>query len=223
MPARPRRRRGRGKGRIPSPTYREEDALLREGYSLLGGLDEVGRGPLAGPVVAAVVVLPPKPKGRWLRTVRDSKVMTRSQREQLLPHLQDVALGVATGAASPLEIDEIGIVGGTQLAMRRALYSLALMPQFLLLDAFPLPGVDIPQKPIVHGDATCLSIAAASVVAKVTRDRIMEEEDAVYPSYGFRRHKGYATREHLRQLEAHGPSPIHRYSFAPVKTWGYAR
>ena len=201
------------------PTYREETALLEEGYSLVAGLDEVGRGPLAGPVVAGVAVLPRNPSRKWARLIRDSKQMTPAQRERVLPSIREVALALEVGSSSHEEIDERGIVAATQLAMQRALYSLALLPQFLLLDAFPLPGVDIPQKPIVHGDALCLSIAAASIVAKVTRDRHMEEQDALYPRYGFAANKGYATPEHLHQLRAIGPCPIHRHSFAPVREW----
>lgn len=206
-----------------APSYEEEATLLAQGYSMVAGLDEVGRGPLAGPVVAGVAVLPPNLSGSWVGMVRDSKQMTPAQREHVLPYLRESALALEVGISSSQEIDDLGIVGATRLAMKRALDGLALTPQFLLLDAFPLPGVAIPQKPIVHGDALCLSIAAASVVAKVTRDRIMEEQDALFPSYGFARHKGYATREHLRNLRDHGPCPIHRRSFAPVRDWGPAR
>ena len=192
---------------------------MGQGYSLIAGLDEAGRGPLAGPVVAGVAVLPPNLKGDWVKLVRDSKQLTPAQREYVLPYLQDASQALEVGMSSAQEVDDLGIVSATNLAMKRALNSLALMPQYLLLDAFPLPGVGIPQKAIVHGDALCLSIAAASVLAKVTRDRIMEGHDDKYPSYGFARHKGYATREHLRNLRAHGPCPIHRYSFAPVREW----
>lgn len=202
-----------------APTNEEEEALHSQGYSLVAGLDEVGRGPLAGPVVAGVVVLPPSPQGPWVGLIRDSKQMTPNQREAVLPYLHDEALGIETGAASHVEIDELGIVAATRLAMQRALDSLALRPQFLLLDAFPLPNVPIPQKPIIRGDSLCLSIAAASVIAKTTRDRFMVEQDALYPSYAFARNKGYATREHLHNLRALGPCPIHRYSFAPVTNW----
>ena len=196
---------------------------MAEGYSMVAGLDEAGRGPLAGPVVAGVAVLPPKMVGSWVRLIRDSKIMTRQEREQVFANLQDTAIALEVGVSSAVEIDDVGIVDATFLAMKRALNSLALMPQFLLLDAFPLPGVDIPQKPIIGGDAKCLSIAAASIVAKVTRDNIMEEEDAQHPGYGFARHKGYGSSEHLRQLERLGPCPIHRYSFSPLSKWGVKR
>jgi ribonuclease HII len=207
----------------PRPNYSEESALLGQGYSLIAGLDEAGRGPLAGPVVAGVIILPRSLTGAWVQDIRDSKVMSRRQREEAYLHLEEKALGFQSGAASALEIDELGIVTATRLAMTRALNSLALMPQFLLLDAFPLPGVDIPQSAIIKGDATCLSIAAASVVAKVTRDRMMVELDAQFPGYGFAKHKGYGTGDHMRSLEELGPCPIHRYSFAPIKGTGATR
>lgn len=207
----------------PPPTFEEEARLLTRGYSLVAGLDEVGRGPIAGPVVAGVTALPPDLRADWADRIRDSKQMTAAQREEVFPHILDGALVVGTGMSSPREIDERGIVGATRLAMQRALESLPLLPQFLLLDAFPLPNVPIAQKAIVHGDSLCLSIAAASIVAKVTRDRMMEDEDAAYPGYGFGEHKGYCTREHLRNLRRLGPCPIHRYSFAPVKEWARER
>lgn len=213
----------RRKSRNSAPTYKEEAALLGRGYRLIAGLDEAGRGPLAGPVVAGVVILPPRPKGRWVRLVRDSKQMSPAQRERALTYIQEHALSIETGASSAEEIDDLGIVRATNLAMRRALFRLAILPQFMLLDAFPLPGVDIPQNPIIHGDALCLSIAAASVAAKVTRDRMMEEHDAAYPGYGFAKHKGYCTDEHRRNLERLGPCPIHRYSFAPLRHTGATR
>ena len=205
------------------PNDKEETALLGQGYSLVAGLDEAGRGPVAGPVVAGVIILPRSLTGRWVKDIRDSKVMTRKQREDVFLHLEEEALGFQSGAVSALEIDDLGIVTATRLAMTRALNSLALMPQFLLLDAFPLPDVDIPQSAIIKGDATCLSIAAASVVAKVTRDRMMLELDTQYPGYGFAKHKGYGTGEHMRSLEELGPCPIHRYSFEPIKGTGAIR
>ena len=203
--------------------YTEEETLLDLGYSYLAGIDEVGRGPLAGPVVAGVVILPPRPQGVWLDGITDSKAMTASQRERSYEAILSNAWAWATGEASAEEIDEIGIVPATALAMRRALDSLALMPQFLLIDAFPLPDVEIPQKAIVKGDALCLSIAAASIVAKVTRDRIMAEIDQQYPDYGFASHKGYGSAQHIRRIEALGPCPIHRYSFAPLRHSGHSR
>ncbi|MYD50706.1 MAG: ribonuclease HII [Dehalococcoidia bacterium] len=203
--------------------YDEEEALLNRGFSYVAGIDEVGRGPLAGPVVAGVVILPPRPQGPWLDGIRDSKAITAAQRERSYDAITENAWASATGEASALEIDEIGIVPATALAMRRALDSLALMPQFLLIDAFPLPDIDIPQKAIVKGDALCLSIAAASIIAKVTRDRIMKEIDKDYPEYGFAGHKGYGSAEHIRRIETLGPCPVHRYSFAPIRHSGHSR
>lgn len=200
-------------------TYEEEKALHAQGYSLVAGLDEVGRGPLAGPVVAGVVVLPPEPQGTWVGLIRDSKQMTVNQRNLVLPYLEQEALAVSTGFASHREIDQIGIAAATRLAMQRGLESLSIQPQFLILDAFPLPEVQIPQKPIIRGDSLCLSIAAASVVAKVTRDCYMEGQDVLYPRYGFAKNKGYPTQDHLKNLRTFGPSPIHRMSFAPVANW----
>ena len=208
---------------ISHAPYDEEEALLDRGFSYIAGIDEVGRGPLAGPVVAGVVILPPSPQGAWLDGITDSKAMTAAQRERSYDAILENAWASATGEASAPEIDEIGIVPATALAMRRALDGLALMPQFLLIDAFPLPDVDIPQKAIVKGDALCLSIAAASVVAKVTRDRIMAEIGLDYPEYGFASHKGYGSAEHIRKIETIGPCPVHRYSFAPIRHSGHSR
>ena len=199
------------------PSYREESALLEEGYTLVAGLDEVGRGPLAGPVVAGAVMLPRNPHGRWTRHIRDSKQLTPAQRREAADVLAEKALSMATGVATHEEIDRIGIAPATRLAMSRAVNALPLQPQFLLLDAFPLPDVDIPQKAIVRGDALCLSIAAASIIAKVERDRVMIEHDGRYPGYGFASHKGYASSYHLEALRDRGPSPIHRRSFAPIR------
>ena len=198
------------------PTYREEASLLKQGFSLIAGLDEVGRGPLAGPVVAGVVIFPPNPQGSWTQLIRDSKQLSTQQRLRLMPHLKENALAIETGSTSSEEIDKIGIVAATRLAMKRALDLMLITPEYLLLDAFPLPDISIPQKPIIRGDASCLSIAAASVVAKVARDQMMIDYDTVYPGYGFAQHKGYGTNDHINRIQTFGPSPIHRYSFAPV-------
>ena len=199
------------------PTFLEEKALINGGYTVVAGVDEVGRGPLAGPVMAGVAILPSNPKGSWVKLVRDSKQLTKAQREKALFHLQDVALGLEVGICSSQEVDALGIVEATKLAMSRAIDSLAVKPDFLLLDAITLQKVDLPQKSIIRGDALCLSIAAASIVAKVTRDRLMEQMDQEFPEYGFARNKGYGTREHMTKLKQMGPCPIHRYSFAPVR------
>lgn len=209
------RNRARRKSRA-RPTLKEERALRAEGFSLVAGLDEVGRGPLAGPVMAGVAILPDRLKGRWVKLVRDSKQMTAAQRDYVLPYLQEVALALEVGASSPDEIDTLGIVAATRLAMQRALNSVTLLPQFLLLDAITLPQVSIPQKAIIRGDSLCISISAASIVAKVTRDNVMKSEDEIYPGYGFAQHKGYGTPAHMRSLELLGPCPIHRHSFAPI-------
>ena len=203
---------------MPPPTFDEERQLFAQGFNEVAGLDEAGRGPIAGPVVAGVAVLPKNLSGDWVTLIRDSKQMTEAQREEAYGHLQDNAVGIAAGIGTTSEIDSKGIVGATRLAMKRALSQLPFDPQFLLLDAFPLPGVNIHQKAIIHGDAISLSIAAASIVAKVTRDRMMKEADADFPNYGFASHKGYASATHLAALDSHGPCALHRYSFEPVRT-----
>ena len=200
-----------------SPTYRWEKALLAEGCIGVAGIDEVGRGPLAGPVLAGVAILPENPRGRWTRLVRDSKQLSATQRETALEHLQRAGAVLRVGACSSQEIDEIGILNATKLAMKRAVDSLILKPEHLLLDAIKLPSIDIPQTSIIKGDAKCLSIAAASIVAKVTRDDLMHQMDVLYPGYGFSKHKGYGTRAHMESLNRLGPCPIHRFSFAPVR------
>ena len=200
-----------------APTYDEEVALLEDGYAVIGGVDEAGRGSLAGPVVAGAVVLPLHPKGDWVTGIRDSKCLTPRQRQTALRTMRDESIAMAFGIASSAEIDDMGIIWATRAAMARAINGLPVRPDFLLLDAILLPDVDIPQRSIIKGDAKCLSIAAASIVAKETRDSIMREYDDEYPAYGFAQHKGYATRQHLNALESVGPCEIHRYSFAPVR------
>ena len=212
--------RRRAKSRAP---LTEERALHRRGYNFVGGVDEVGRGPLAGPVVAGVVVLSSGSQGRWMTSIRDSKTMTPIQREAACYRIRENAMALATGVVTPEEIDGMGIGPATFLAMQRALSSLPIQPQFLLVDAFEIPGIVIPQKAIIKGDSKSLSIAAASVVAKVERDQMMCDFDQQYPGYGFGGHKGYGSAEHLSTLKRLGPSPIHRYSFAPVRDRGYPR
>ena len=199
------------------PTLAHERRLRAQGVWPVAGLDEAGRGSIAGPVTAGAVVLPHDPPDCPEAPIRDSKRLTPAQRERALRHIESVALAVSVGHCYAHEIDEIGIAPATRLAMRRALESLPLEPAYLLLDAFPLPSVATPQLAIVRGDATCTSIAAASIVAKVARDRHMAEQDERHPGYGFARHKGYGTAEHLRNLERLGPSTIHRRTFAPLK------
>lgn len=179
-------------------------------YSCICGVDEAGRGPLAGPVVAAAVVLP---KDCRILYLNDSKKLSRQRRELLFDEILEKAEGCGIGMVSPGRIDEINILQATYEAMRQALEKLAAAPDILLNDAVSIPGVDLFQVPIVKGDAKSVSIAAASILAKVTRDRIMEEYDSAYPQYGFARHKGYGTAAHMEALARYGPCPIHRRSF----------
>lgn len=196
------------------PTKEFEQEARRCGYRRIAGLDEAGRGPLAGPVVAAAVVLP---FGCRLTGVDDSKQLSEAERERLYAAILASAVAVGIGSADSCEIDSINILEATRLAMGRAVESLTPAPDFLLLDAVTLTGVAIPSRPIIKGDALSLSIAAASIVAKVTRDRIMAVYHETFPRYNFLSHKGYCTEEHLRHLAEYGPCPIHRRSFAPVR------
>ena len=201
----------------PPPTFAEETALHSQGFHLVAGVDEAGRGPLAGPVVAGAVVLPGDFSAPWLTAVRDSKQLTPRQRDVLFSCIQESGIAWASGVVSPQEVDSLGIVAATRKAMLLAIQHLPTHPDFLLIDALPLPQSGTPFKAIVKGDQRCLSIAAGSIVAKVTRDRIMVEEDVTYPGYAFAVHKGYPTRAHLEHLQRLGPCPIHRLSFAPVR------
>lgn len=179
-------------------------------YSFIAGIDEAGRGPLAGPVAAAACILPKEEKILFLN---DSKKLSPLRRDALFDEIREKAVSFAVALASPERIDEINILNATYEAMREAVSKLDPAPDLLLNDAVTIPGLDIRQVPIVKGDAKSLSIAAASVLAKVTRDRLMEEYDALYPQYGFAKHKGYGTAEHIRALREYGPCPIHRRSF----------
>jgi len=195
----------------------EENGLSAEGYHLIAGVDEAGRGALAGPVVAAAVILPPSPDFRWLESVRDSKELPAAKREFLFDFIKQDSIAVSVGIIAPQTIDVIGILNATKIAMCYAVEQLAIPPDFLLIDFLRLTQLRISQKPIVRGDKLCLSIACASIIAKVTRDRIMVELDQLHPGYGLADHKGYGTRKHVSCLCQNGPSPIHRHSFAPVK------
>ena len=190
----------------------EERTVLE--LSPIAGVDEAGRGPLAGPVVAACAVIPLDYPFYYLN---DSKKMSEKRREALFEVLQKEAVAFGIGIVSPERIDEINILQATYEAMREALKDMekrfSLSPNILLNDAVTIPGIPIPQKAIVHGDAKSLSIAAASVLAKVTRDHIMLEYDEQYPKYGFKQHKGYGTKVHREAILTHGPCPIHRRSF----------
>ena len=191
---------------------KEERAVLD--LSPIAGVDEAGRGPLAGPVVAACAVIPLDYPFYYLN---DSKKMSEKRREALFEVLQKEAIAFGIGIVSPERIDEINILQATYEAMREALKDMekrfSLSPKILLNDAVTIPGIPIPQKAIVHGDAKSLSIAAASVLAKVTRDHIMLEYDEQYPKYGFKKHKGYGTKVHREAILTHGPCPIHRRNF----------
>jgi len=192
--------------------------LAAQGYTRVAGIDEAGRGPLAGPVVAAAVILPQDFNAPWLGLVRDSKQLTRPTREFLYQHICEAALSVGVGLCDSLTIDRRGIVAATRLAMKQAVQQLHPPAESLLIDYVSLSEVRLPQKAITHGDGLCVSIACASIVAKVTRDHLMVEFDGVYPGYGFRKHKGYGTPEHFDCLQRLGPCPIHRRSFQPVKS-----
>ena len=174
------------------------------------GIDEAGRGPLAGPVVAAAVILP---KDCEILYLNDSKQLSAKKRELLYDEIMEKAVSVGVGYATPQRIDEINILQATYEAMRQAVSKLAVMPQLLLNDAVTIPGIEIPQVPIIKGDAKSASIAAASIVAKVTRDRLMVEYDKTMPEYGFASNKGYGSAEHIAALQKYGPTPIHRASF----------
>ena len=200
-----------------APTFIEEERLWAQGYRLIAGIDEVGRGPLAGPVVAAAAILPLDERPSWLHLLRDSKELSPQRREFLYECFRQDGIIFGVGAVSHEVIDERGIVPASMLAMRLAVEQLPSLPDFLLVDYVRLPSVRIPQKSITNGDRLSLSISAASIVAKVTRDRLMVELDRQYPGYGLARHKGYGTPEHLETLQRLGPCPLHRRTFAPVQ------
>lgn len=174
------------------------------------GIDEAGRGPLAGPVVAGAVILP---KGLKIPYLNDSKQLSEKKREELYDIIMDQAISVGVGIIAPERIDEINILQATYEAMRQAIHQLEYQPDILLNDAVIIPDIHIPQEKIIKGDAKSLSIAAASVIAKVTRDRMMKAYHELFPEYGFDRHKGYGSKEHIEAIQKFGPSPIHRHSF----------
>jgi ribonuclease HII len=198
--------------------YRFEAQAWRTGLTRVAGVDEAGRGPLAGPVVAAAVVIAPD---RRVRGVADSKVLPPERREELYGLIHERAVAIGVGVVDHLTIDRINILEATRLAMGQALAALAVVPELIITDFVSLRGCPCPQRNLVDGDARCASVAAASIVAKVTRDRLMRELDADFPAYGFARHKGYATAEHLAAIDRHGLCPLHRRSF--VSEWRQGR
>ena len=186
-----------------------------KGKQFIAGIDEAGRGPLAGPVVAAAVIFP---KGVFIPGIDDSKKISSEKREALFPLIEENAIAAATGIVHESEIDRINILQATYKAMRIAIGSLKTKPDHLLIDGRPLPEKIFPQTAIIGGDKICFSIAAASILAKVTRDRMMVEYDEMFPEYGFARHKGYGTKKHVEAIRQYGPCPIHRESFE-IKGW----
>ncbi|MFA4833776.1 MAG: ribonuclease HII [Patescibacteria group bacterium] len=196
----------------------EEKNLFSLGYKLIASLDEAGRGPLAGPVVAACVVLPAGfiAEDEKLKLIADSKILNASRREELFSVIEE-QFGIGIGICDNKTIDKINIFQATFLAMKKALGALKEKPDFVLLDGgFKIPNYSGEQKNIIKGDSLVFSIAAASIIAKVTRDRLMKKFHEQYPQYGFDRHKGYGTKLHLENLKKYGPCPIHRFSFGPV-------
>jgi ribonuclease HII len=198
----------------PAAPYRFEAQAWRTGLIRVAGVDEAGRGPLAGPVVAAAVVIAPD---RRIRGLADSKVLTAERREELFEVIQARAVAVGVGIIDHVTIDRINILEATRVAMAEALAALAVVPELVITDFVALRTLSCPQRNLVDGDARCASVAAASIVAKVTRDRLMCEMDVEFPSYGFARHKGYATPEHIAAIDRHGLCPLHRRSF--VSAW----
>lgn len=201
--------------RTAAPTWQVENALRREGFGRVAGVDEVGRGPLAGPVVAGAVVLP-RSRARWVRRLRDSKLLDAATREELAAEVR-ARCDWGIGVVSPHVIDQLGMTRATRLAMRRAVLALGDQPEALIVDGREVVECATPQRAVIDGDALCPSVAAASIVAKVARDAMMERLDARFPGYGFARNKGYATAEHREALRRLGHSSAHRLLFAPVR------
>ena len=192
------------------PDFSYERAALEAGYQLVCGIDEAGRGPLSGPVVAAACILPLDVE---IPGLNDSKKISPKKREKLFDIIREVAIDYAIGQATPEEIDRMNILNATMLAMRRAIAGLKQQPDFALVDGNCTRDFPIPAKAVVSGDALSFSISAASILAKVTRDRLCLADDAAYPEYGFAKHKGYGTAEHIAALRTYGPTPTHRRTF----------
>ena len=191
-----------------------EQMLADKGYETICGVDEVGRGPLAGPVVAAAVIMPPSIS---IEGLTDSKKLSPRQRERIFEEIVEMGLVCAVGVIDHECIDRMNILKASLMAMRKAVMDLKQSPDIILVDGnYPIPNIEQPQFAVVGGDRQCQSISAASIVAKITRDRIMDRYEALFPSFSFAKHKGYPTSEHLEELREHGPSDIHRKSFKPV-------
>ena len=194
--------------------YAYEEQLYQKGITYIAGIDEAGRGPLAGPVVAAAVILK---KGVRLKNVDDSKKLSEKQRQKALIEIKENSLAIGIGIASVDEIDRINIYRAAREAMHSAIKQLKIKPEYLLIDAMPME-IDIPSQSIIKGDQKSISIAAASIIAKTTRDQYMIEMDKVFPLYNFKQHKGYGTKEHMELIKRHGFTPIHRKTYEPVKS-----
>lgn len=190
--------------------YSFETAAYNKGFKVVCGVDEAGRGPLAGPVYAAAVILP---LGLEISGLNDSKKLSEKKREELFDIINDVAISVSVGTASEKEIDEINILNATFLAMKRAVEGLEISPDYAIIDGNRAPNLEIPTETVVKGDGKVMSVAAASIIAKVSRDRFMLKMAEQYPEYQFEKHKGYGTRLHYEMIEKYGASPIHRKSF----------
>jgi len=196
--------------------YKYEEELQDEGLTLIAGVDEAGRGPLAGPVVVAACILPPTSR---INGLNDSKKLSKKKRESLYKEIVKQAICYKIVFVSAQEVDESNIYSATQEAMKEALLGLEVKPEYALIDFMPIKDIDIPTKSITHGDALSASIAAASILAKVTRDDYMAKMDVKYPNYGFKHNMGYATKMHMEALELYGPCPIHRKTFYPVSKY----
>lgn len=196
--------------------YEYEEALYDQGNQLICGVDEAGRGPLAGPVVVAACILPP-----FLRIegINDSKQLTAKKREELFKIIVKNAVSYQIVFVSEADVDLLNIYQATKKGMLEAIRGLEVTPDHVLIDAMPLGELKIPHTSIIHGDARCASVAAASILAKVTRDEFMEKMDVKYPNYGFKKNKGYGTKAHMEALEKYGPCPIHRKTYAPVSKY----
>lgn len=190
--------------------YSFEIAAMNKGFKTVCGVDEAGRGPLAGPVYAAAVILP---VGTEIACLNDSKKLSEKKREELFDIINDVAISISVGTASEKEIDEINILNATFLAMKRAVEGLEISPDYAIIDGNRAPNLEIPTETVVKGDGKVMSVAAASIIAKVSRDRFMLKMAEQYPEYQFEKHKGYGTRLHYEMIEKYGVSPIHRRSF----------